>query len=764
MRWFLAPCTFFFLSYFCYAQGIPPIGQWREHLPYNNAINIIPVEEKIYCATPYALFSYDTGEKSFERLSKVNGLSEVGVSRMKYDASAQKFIIAYQNSNIDVLYRNSVINVPDIKLSNVSGDKSIYNIYCFNNRAYLSTGLGIIVINQDKYEVAETYLIGNGGGRIRANDFTQASGFFYAATVEGLKRAAVNSPNLSDFNEWQTISGSNGLSAGEYHKVFNVQDKVLVQKNDSLFIQNGSNWIFFYHDTWSIVNIDFSENKILLSETKGSQARMVVLNTSGTTEKVLQNPLLSLPRQAIIYESEYWIADQNNGLFKTDGNSTERVFPNSPINIATGDLVFSGSDLWAAAGSVSESWTYLFNPNGIYRFSGDFWTGVNQYIYPQLDTLLDFITIAIDRQNEKVYAGSYGGGLLEINKDNSFKIYKQNSPLQSALGDPGSYRVSGLATDAENNLWISNYGAPKNLLVKKADGNWQAFSIPFLHNENAVSQIVVDDYNQKWIVSPGANGLFCLDHGNSIDNFNDDRWKFFRKGKGNGNLPSEEVFCIAKDKDGFIWIGTGNGIGIVQCPQEVFANNSCEAFLPIVQQDNFAGFLFQDEEIRSIAVDGANRKWVGTKNGVWLISPEGDKVIYRFTEDNSPLLSNDVRRIAVNPQNGEVFIATFKGMCSFRGTATEGENTNSNSVLVFPNPVPPGYNGTIAIRGLVNNAWVKITELNGRLVYQTRALGGQAVWNGRDYKGNKAASGVYLVLAADELNREKVAAKIFFIK
>jgi hypothetical protein len=137
-------------------------------------------------------------------------------------------------------------------------------------------------------------------------------------------------------------------------------------------------------------------------------------------------------------------------------------------------------------------------------------------------------------------------------------------------------------------------------------------------------------------------------------------------------------------------------------------------------------------------------------------------VIYRFTEANSPLLSNDVKRIAIDGKTGEVFFATGNGICSFRSTATEGEEVNSN-VLVFPNPVPPGYGGTIAIRGLVNNAIVKITELDGRLVYQTKALGGQAVWDGKDYKGRRISSGVYLVLVSDEGRKENLATKIVFI-
>jgi ligand-binding sensor domain-containing protein len=264
-----------------------------------------------------------------------------------------------------------------------------------------------------------------------------------------------------------------------------------------------------------------------------------------------------------------------------------------------------------------------------------------------------------------------------------------------------------------------------------------------------------------WIVSPLENGLICYDHGNSVDDINDDHWKLYRTGTGNGNLPSNNVLCVAKDKSGFIWIGTDDGIGIIECAQDVF-NTGCEAILPVVQQGNFAGYLFKGENVRSIMVDGADRKWIATKNGVWLISADGEKVIERFTEDNSPLLSNDVKRIAINSKTGEVYFATAKGICSFRGTASDADQTNSN-LLVFPNPVPPGYNGIIAIRGVAENSIVKITELDGRLVYQTKALGGQAVWDGKDYKGRKISSGVYLVLIDSADKKKKMSAKIIFI-
>ena len=375
---------------------------------------------------------------------------------------------------------------------------------------------------------------------------------------------------------------------------------------------------------------------------------------------------------------------------------------------------------------------------------------------------MDFITVAVDARDESVWAGSYGGGLLHIKNNGQFEILKQNSPLEQTVGDPGSYRVSGLAFDSDHNLWITNFGANNELHVLKNNGTWKSFSIPFLLFANAASQIVIDDANQKWIVSPLGNGLIVFNDNNTIDNTSDDKWKLFKTGTGLGNLPSNDVFSIAKDKSGFIWIGTSNGIAVIQCPQEVFSTAGCESIWPIIKEGNFANYLFKGQEVRNIAVDGADRKWIATSSGAWLISSEGDKVIEHFTEENSPLLSNDVKSIAIDGTTGEIFFATAKGISSFRGAATEGGENKSN-VLVFPNPVPPSYNGTIGIRGLPENSMVKITETNGRLVYQTRSLGGQAIWNGKDYKGRQASSGIYLVLAENEIKEEKIVAKIVFI-
>lgn len=746
-------------------QALPPIGLWRDHLPYHSAVDVAAGKGKIFCASPYSIFSIEVNTNEVERMSRLTGLSETGVSSLGYNSFNDKLLIAYRNSNMDILFRQDVFNVPDLKRKITSADKTIYHIFPYQNDFYISTGLGILVVDGDKYEVKSSWQIGNNGEAIKINGFTADATFFYAATVQGLKKTPIHSTAPASYLNWQNLSGVNGLSAGSCENVISVQNKVFVQKADSLFVWNGSQWTLFFTETgWKIGQINSSGSKILITQKKNDgSAKITSLNTDGTQVQILQHPsFISIPQKAIWSENNYWVADSLNGLTQFMSSGLQNFQLNSPQSVAAGDLILYQNILYATAGEVTRNWQRKNNKNGLYQFAEGQWTNFHYRQIPLMDSLPDLICLAADLRDASVWAGSFGGGLLHIKAGQVPEVFKQNSPIAQDISDPGSYRVAGLAFDKKYNLWIANYGSAQNILVRKADGNWKAFTPPYSLSKNAVAQILVDDEDQKWIVSPNGNGLLCLNDNHTPDNTTDDQWKFYRSGSGAGNLPSNEVLCVAKDKNGFIWIGTTDGIGIIQCPQLVFSAQGCPVLLPVIQQGGVNQYLFKGEEVSAIAVDGADRKWIGTRNGVWLLSSDGENIVAHFTENNSPLLSNDIKKIAIDGKTGEVFFATANGICSFRGTATEGSQRNEN-VLVFPNPVPPGYSGTLAIRGLATNAFVKITETDGRLVYQTRALGGQAIWNGRDLTGRKISSGIYLVLVSDEARKENLVTKIIFI-
>lgn len=760
--WYMKHCCYVLLvciTSLVYAQ--PPIGAWRDHLPYNAGIAVIATPERIYAATSQAIFYIDKSDNSIHKLGKVNGLAETGISALNYISTIRTLCIGYTNGNIDLIVGNKIININDIKRKNILGDKRILNMYYHNSLLYCSTGFGIVVIDVDKQETRDTYFIGNNGGFTVVYNMVAYNNQLYAATALGLLRANATGVVLNNFNNWTTLNGTNGLPTGTIQAVHEYNNTLIVLQQDTVRQWNGSTWAVLFANGTTINSVQVSNNTVLIAQSiNTSSGKVLVINNTGLIlQTIQQNQLPEVPKAVINDNGTYWIADFFKGLYKVDNNTLTQYQPNAPISTASGAMYYHNNVLYATAGAVNNAYNSTFNANGMYTFKDDYWEPIWRFNVPAMDSMLDFISITAN--DDALYAGSYGGGLLRINANNAVQVYKQNSPILPAIGDPTSYRVSGLALDLERNLWVANYGSSKQLHVLQPNNTWASFAIPFAISQAAVAQLIIDDDNQKWIVSPKDNGLLCYNSGTNLTSTADDNWKWYRAGTGNGNLPTNDVRCIAKDNEGVLWIGTSKGIALIQCTNQVFAGNGCQAILPIVQQDQFAGFLFQNEVVNCIAVDGANRKWIGTNNGLWLISSNGDKIIYRFSQDNSPLLSNAINNIAINPTNGEVLISTSQGICSYRSTATQATEQHSN-VLVYPNPVPPHYNGTIAIKGLANASVVKITELNGRLVYQTKALGGQAVWNGRNYKGEPISTGIYLVLATSETSNAKVVAKIVY--
>ena len=230
-------------------------------------------------------------------------------------------------------------------------------------------------------------------------------------------------------------------------------------------------------------------------------------------------------------------------------------------------------------------------------------------------------------------------------------------------------------------------------------------------------------------------------------------------------MPNNNVYCITEDKDGQIWVGTEEGIAIFSCPEGIFdATTACRQSDRITSTlDLYTEYLFETDYVYAIEVDGANRKWVGASSGVWLLSEDGKEIIHNFNTENSPLPSNEIFDIKVNKATGEVFFLTNEGFVSYVSDATEGAETHSE-IKAYPNPVRPDYTGFISITGLVQDAFVKITDEHGVLVDEGYALGGKYVWDGKDYNGKRVNSGVYYIFSANTDASEKAVTKIAFIK
>ncbi|MCD4697839.1 MAG: hypothetical protein K8S16_16560 [Bacteroidales bacterium] len=767
---------------FSFSQGIG-IGEWRDHLPYRSTHSITAGDNKIYCASEYSLMYYNQNDFTLNRFTRVTGLNDIGISRIGYNNNNKALLVAYNNTNLDLIKGNAIINMADIYNSSAvtPEEKSIYNLMFIDEMSYLSCGFGIVVIDLGKEEVADTWYIGPDGSHLKVFDLTYDDTYFYAATEQGIYFARRDNPNLAYFGSWSQdeslpspgavynhIAHNNGvLFANKYSEDWG---------KDSIYFKQDNVWqfdseLFITNDVYSLKTF---ENKLYVVQTYSVRVYDQDINIDKTIWSYFEANCY--PRDVVLDNSNIWLADNENGMVLEEGYQNYRFFyPNGPLDADVFDMSIADENLWVVPGGRNLSWSNIWKRGSISLMQDEEWNTINKNTpgSEPLDTLHDLVCVAANPFNSnQAFAGLWSRGLLEFNSQTLVNFYNpENSSLEYKLneGDP-ICKIGGLAFDQSGNLWITNSGANSILSVRINDGsdlgNWRSFYMGSQASGKDVGQLIVNSLGQKWILWRDHSIIVFDDNGTPLDPTDDYTAKFLTGAQNNGNLPGTKIFSIAEDNDGEIWIGSDEGIGVIYSPENVFTNYNFDAqqiLIPRNDGSGLADILLEFETITAIAVDGDNNKWLGTdKSGVFLVSPDGIEEKHHFTTDNSPLLSNNITSIDINHKSGEVFFGTANGIISYKSTATKGGTTNDD-VYAYPNPVRPGYNGPIAVKGLVNNASFKITNINGILVYSGHAEGGQAVWDGNNFNGRRAQSGVYLVFVSDDLGQETLVTKILFM-
>lgn len=739
------------------AQNDVAIGQWKSYLPYRGGIHVTQSEERVFYATNFSVMAIDKTDFAVEYFSKVNGLSQVGVKTIQYNQSGSQLIVVYKNGVIDILDEQGTTTLNQIKNFNaILGEKSVNEIFVEDaSNIYLAANYGISKVNTAKAEFVFTTFTG-----VTVNSVVVFDNIIYAATNEGIYTTSTQNPFPEDFSTWKWLGQEIGFPADYTTKSLAIYDnKIYLDVNDTLsYLQAGARTNIFHENGLQSAYLSSEGGHLIAGWTRGTNIPGKVLYfTDATQFQVLPNDCFFNPFYAIAdskKESAVWLADQATTFYYLenikDVNCKALNF-NSPYSHHVQEITVADDALWIASGGLNPTFSPLLRADGFFRLQDNTWSAFNQFITPELigKPLWDFQKVVVHPESGKVYAGAYVEGLVEWDGQN-FVIYDDaNSSLGNPAGDPSRTRISGLAFDTENNLWVSNYGASNPISVFTNQQTWQRFSTSgSCQNETELSQVLVDRNGYKWfVVTSNSAGLLVYDESGTTENTQDDRCRLFTN--TNSSLPTNRVNTLALDLNGDIWVGTSEGVAVFQC-FDPFDEN-CDFFLPKTDQDeNNLGLLLKTEDVRTIAIDGANRKWFGTSNGIFVQSADGTVQEARFTAENSPLFDNTIIDIEIQPTTGEVFIGTAQGLISYRGEAVRGGRVNSKNAYAFPNPVRPDYEGIIAVNGLAENANVKITDITGQLVYETIALGGQAIWDGKDYNGKRATSGVYFVFSTSD--------------
>lgn len=771
-------CALLF-SFSLFAQIGP--GTWQDHLSLNSCYSVARLGTKIYSANYTGLFKFDETEFSPEPLNKINGLSDVNVKLLRTNPYNNKLLVIYQNSNIDVIgLDENLVNYPDLKIKTFNGKKIVNEVYFQNQYAYLACGFGIVLFDTEKLEIKDTYFIGPGGSQLEVYQLALNDSLIFAATPTGLYKSNYKLKSLNNFNNWTMVSKP--LPTGPYCGVVNVDDKILsvyapsklnpsVVGKDSIYVLTNNVWAKYpaaatspntikkvshvYGDWFSVVD----QFGALVRSVNTGQVTNYITSFNGREIQILDF-YYGKDSQGNI---SYWVADYQNGLYQTYGPnpsySQNKVFRNGINRSLVNNIDVLGGKLAISPSHPEDAGGTIYTDQGINVMREGDW----KYIEPRdfSNTIMKDITFAyFDRKDKtRLWGSAWGAGLLQYRNDTLVKIYNPtNCSMPEVL--PGNPRCTGLSMDEAGNLWLANSDVKNFISVVKKDGSFQNFTFDAAR---FTRKILVDKNNYVWAIHERDGGITVFNHNNFSTPILNGNYKVLTKAVGNGNLGTNAIFSIAEDKEGKIWLGTSEGVRVFYNPSAIFTSSSFDAQPIKIVQDGNVELLLGHEVITTIAVDGADNKWIGTQSGgLFCFSPDGLTQLNHFTSDNSPLYSNSIVDVNYDAVSGDVFIGTEFGLQSYRSSIIEGDKEYS-LVYAYPNPVKPNYTGKVYVRGLIDNSIVKIVDEAGNMVWETKSNGGQIEWPVATLSGSRVVSGVYIVYATSTDGEQKALTKILVI-
>lgn len=742
------------------------MNQWRIHFSAFKAKGIAATNSNVYMACANGIVRYDLEDNTVNQLTVTNGLSDLDISAIS--ANSEACIVGYVNGNMDVIEGNTITNVPWIKVAEVSGDKTIHSFHFDGNYIYVATGIGLIVFDNVKKEIKDTYypylepVI---------YDVTVYRDTIFAATQNGIYYAPKSRNFLNDFTNWEkkedlppTVLNNKFTKIETFNDhLFFLYDDILYNADTLYYTKN--NVLNRYPGPTTVNNIKAMDDRLVIS----MASSVIIWDASFTQIEIIYDYTegVPAPKDALYTATKYWIADENNGLVKgINSFDATSIFSNTPATDGSYRIDIQYGKALIAGGGLTQNLQNNYFRNGVYLFENEQWTNYNHKTDAGIDfeSDWDFISVAVNQNNTDEFAFSsfsQGGIKIVTSGTEISTVYTAENSILEAQGD--IMAIPDMKYDNDGNLWVINKGiTPLKVFTK--DGEQYSFSLGAAANEKFPYRLLIDDEGNKWVAVTNV-GLIAFNDNGTFDDPSDDQLRTLSASEGYGNLPSGFVKGLAQDADGEIWIGTEEGLVILYSRANLYDGgygeyDAAPIILPI---DGENERLLGETYITSITIDGGNRKWIGTNSsGVFCFSEDGRTEIYRFTAENSPLLSNNILDIKVDQLTGEVFIATEKGLVSFRADASLADREFSN-VTVFPNPVRPDFAGPITIMGLGYESDVKITDVSGNLIYQTVSNGGTVIWDGNTLQGERVQSGVYLVWSGITTGKGKDVAKILFI-
>ncbi|GAB6394149.1 MAG: ABC transporter substrate-binding protein [Bacteroidales bacterium] len=742
-------------------------GKWKSCLAYYNTTAVAESDKYVYALADGSLYSYGKSDNSVNYYSKETGLNDNQITNISYNSAAKTLIIIYSNGNIDLLGADGVYNLPYLMNNSNIQDKTVYSVYNDNGTAYLSAAFGIVALNVGRKEIKETYKLSAAvlSAAVAGNDI-------YALTATGIFRGSLND-NLIDPAGWHdepvVLPALENITIRQLC-VFQGALCLLLE-GEGIYFRSEDNGFQSLLTHTSLKNMKAENDRLVAF----SSTELFIYESFTQSEHGSFNNINDVAFSN--NDNTFWLAAGEAAVVGIKKSGADRyetiasgIINNGPKRNLDAFMVMRDRKLYIAGGG---RWADRFYNRGtvmIYDTERGEWNN-----FGDISGFSDATSIAIDPEDDThLFVSTWGEGVYEFKDGSVVTRYNHtNSTLSTIFPDAASQynyiRVDGLCFDKDGNLWMTNSKVNNVIAVRKRDGAWTNLYYEPLSNAELVDKILIASNGHKWINlaragDGGKSGVFVLDDKGTLDTADDAYHYYGFLSDAQGNIGASEYLCITEDKQGAIWIGTNRGVFIVSVPSLGVEGTMVGARILQPNETGQQDYFLKDERITAIAVDGGNRKWLGTgSSGIYLVSADGGEVIHHFTADNSPLLSDVIQSVAVDDYTGEVFIGTDKGLISYWSDATKA-SADYSDVYAFPNPVRPDFDDNVVITGLMEESNVKITDVKGNLIYQGKSAGGQLSWNVRNRNGKPVAPGVYLVFASTPAAKESVVTKIAVVR
>ena len=741
--------------------------RWKGYFSYYNITDLDESGNKVYAAAENAYFIYDIPTQTLQTVTSIEGLSGNKISKIYHSENYGLTCIGYEDGLIQIVMDNnqnifSVVDIRD-KISISPNNKRINNFFEFEGKLYISTDFGIAEYSLQNLEFEDSFFIGTNGSQIQINQITILEGKIYAATsLEGIKSADITSPNLIDFEVWQTEY------TGNWKGVLNFSNTIFGLRNNNTIstLQNGTASIFNAVGS-NVTGFNVSGEQLVITAANQVSAYNSELNLEAFIDQ-LQDAEFSI-NTSVSSNGQYFLGHSSLGLLNFQDSSTtvfSELSPDGPLLNRIFSLETTSSDLWVTFGEYDQFLNpFPLNSRGLSHLIEGEWVNID---VENLNNARELSNVTIDPSNpNRVFVSSFFDGLLEIENNELIQQYdSSNSIIEGVPGNINDNRIGASVFDSQGNLYFTNSIAENQLKRLNANGEFVNIDMSdgYLNpTETSSSKIVIDNSNNIFIGTLGDGVVAYSPNTNTsaLISSNIQGVEFPDTFNANPNITALEI-----DQNSRLWIGTQAGLRVMSNPTAIFNENQNVSVSPIIIEDvdGLPQELLFEQFITDITTDGANNKWISTADsGVFQVSANGQDILNIFNVENSPLPTNSVRTVEINQATGEVFFGTSSGLLSYSSRVTSGNETLEN-LRAYPNPVRPNYTGLVTIDGLTNGANVKITDVSGNLVFEEFVDGGSLQWDTRAFGKHKVASGVYFIVVTGEDQIETKVGKIMIIR